>query len=131
MSKINGYIGIKPPSYKQKNSFKIEFNSSSARTTAINNFKENNINAIVFTPNAANKQPFIPSGIVIRDIPIGVTLEEVKAATLYIETVKTISLSIKKGWQIAHVQFNEKDTDLDLNNIWSIPIRKDSCHITP
>ncbi|CAG8571739.1 13156_t:CDS:1, partial [Racocetra fulgida] len=71
------------------------------------------------------------SGIIIHDVPLGITIADINNAASTIGKVKSISLREKARWQTAHVNFEETDKQLDIQNIWAITIKKDSCRVYP
>ena len=130
-AKVPGFVGLKAPSPKHKSKFKIEFATTEAKNNGKNCFYEKNITTEEYTPELPEDQHNNLSGIAIRDIPIGITIEEIKASAATIGTIKNISISLKGGWQTAIIKFKEKDEELNINETWSINIRKDNCRVIP
>ena len=131
LSNQPGYIGQKIPSYKHKDQFKVEFDKEEHHHSAMKALNEQNITSTLFVPNLPTPLSAVLPGIVVNDIPLGTTITEIKNAVSSIGNIRSITTNAKGGWQSAHINFDDKEENLDINNIWSIMIKKDSCRIIP
>jgi len=131
LDNTNGYIGHKPPHHKHLNAFKIEYNLTINRNTAIEILNNENIETTLFKSNSPTNQTSTPIDMIIKDIPLDLSINEIKAAATTIGNVRNITVNAKGGWQTANINFYEKDDELNLSNIWSIMIKKDSCRVLP
>jgi RNA recognition motif. (a.k.a. RRM, RBD, or RNP domain) len=109
----------------------VEFRSSTDRDSAIEYLISKKIESSKFIPNKSVSQIEIDAGIVIKDIPLGTTINEIRSAASHIGEIKNITVSAKGGWQTANINFYQKDEDLNLSDLWSIWIKKDSCRVIP
>ena len=98
MCNQTGYIGIQQPNFKHYNQYKVEFNSESNRNNAIQYLKDTfSIQADRYNVAQPTATDTTSLGIIIHNIPLGITIADINNAVSIMGKVKSVSVREKAG----------------------------------
>jgi hypothetical protein len=122
---IKGFHNVIAPR-KTKEMFKVTFTSEEATNKAQEKATQL---GIVTSTNHPTQQNQSERTIIVKEIPLGTSKEEIKASFEEYGEIEEITWSLVGLWQKAHILYKSTDSLIGVDTQWSAMIGKDSVRI--